>query len=104
MSRGAAFKAFRSLVADASVPGNTAAAVRALLGSPAAVHLPGVHPTPADVFRSLGSSFQFPGDDLDQVWAYTDPLRPRITYLIGYRAGRVVTSWRETTTGSTEES
>ena len=103
MSRGAAFKAFRALVAEAAVPGNTATAVRELLGSPVAVHLPGAHATPADVFRSIGSSFHFPGDDLDQIWAYTDPLRPRITYLIGFRAGLVTTSWRETAVATTGE-
>ncbi len=103
MNRGAAFKAFRSLVTSASVPGTTAEAVRELLGIPTAVRLPDAHATPADVFRSIGSSFQLPGDDLDQIWAYVDPLRPRITHLIGFRAGRVATSWRETAVASTED-
>lgn len=70
--------------------------VRELLGEPAEVYSSNEITTPSEAFESIGSMFRAGDENLEEVWAYKNKVRVRLTYLYGFRGGKLVVSWHET--------
>ena len=93
-SRGSLMREYNSRLAGLR-KGQTETEVRELLGNPTDVVPREAISTPGDVFRELGSTFQLDQHELDFVWTYTDPYRPRVSHRIGFQNGHVVSIWKE---------
>ncbi len=96
-SRGKKMREYNARLAKI-VEGLSEAQVEEILGRPTAVMSRQRTDTPSDFFRQIGSMFRFPDEQTDVIWVYVHPHRPRVRNYVGFKAGKVLSTWRETVT------
>jgi hypothetical protein len=75
--------------------GSGVTALKELLGEPMWVVARADTVTPSETFRQVGLNLTFGDADVEEVWVYVDPHRPRLRHCVGLSKGAVAARWKE---------
>jgi hypothetical protein len=75
--------------------GTGVSALKELLGVPMCIVARADTLTPSEAFRRVGLNLTFEDADVEEVWVYMDPHRPRLRHCFGLSKGSVAARWKE---------
>ena len=92
--QGEEMRRYNAKVAQVTM-GSSVSALKDLLGEPTCIVVRADTLTPSEAFRQVGLNLTFGNADVEEVWVYVDPHRPRLRHCFGLSKGAVAGGWKE---------